>query len=166
MIMMMIIIVTTYYLTLAFIDDVALPTLAILFIHYFLTSPNQTSPSPAPIALAFWPQLPCRLRQAETPRSTYYIPPIPLYRHQALRPSNRPKSYGWLQAVMKSPSCVQPSPFTPTLSPPGLMRNRTRGTMTQRSRPSSATLREQLSLLPAKHITSDWILAVPAWLVS
>lgn len=38
---MIIIIITTYYLTLAFIDDVALPTLAILFIHYFLTSPNQ-----------------------------------------------------------------------------------------------------------------------------
>ena len=46
------------------------------------------------------------------------------------------------------------------------MRNRTRGTMTQRSIPSSATLREQLSLIFAKHITSDWILAVRAWLVS
>ena len=112
----MIIIIITYYLTLAFIDDVALQTLAILFIHYFLTSPTNLSFF-CPITLAFCPRIPCRLRQAETPRSTYYIPPIPLYLHQALRPSNRPKSYGWLQAVMTSPSCVQPSPFIPTLSP-------------------------------------------------
>ena len=34
-------ITTTYYLTLAFIDDVAVRPLAILFIHYFLTSPTK-----------------------------------------------------------------------------------------------------------------------------